>query len=502
MHPRKRTYPYAIVSTLLLSLVACGPSTPDDGPTGDDDSGASPYPYTSPTPLVTPSPTPFPDNDGDGFAANLDCNDDDPTVNPNAVETCDGIDNDCDDLIDDYDPDITENVSGTVPVWYLDRDNDGYGDPSAIAYRCTQPAGHVDRAGDCNDDDPAFNPDAVEDDCTNPNDYNCDGVTLYADDDGDGYPACVECNDQDPAIHPDAPETCDHIDNDCDGAIDDDDPDVQDRTAWYLDSDEDGFGENSSETLACFAPSAQYRDTPGDCNDQDPTFFPGAPLGCDDRDHDCDGLVDNDADGDGFADPYCGGGDCDDTNPSAHPDDGSCALAIDVLIGDNDGFGFGIPDGADLNTAEDFTSLQFDNRTSDDPDFTDFGDDLRQAGPLAWTATFDIGYRNVTGVTLMMDVAGIQDGVTDTCSQLDDRLVVDGNDVPGAFDDTDLGAYGTRRVTFDLTTLVPDVLRSAGDGILEFEFDVDRSVTLPPNCGEYFSIDFVRVSITADRTLE
>ncbi|MCC6554745.1 MAG: CotH kinase family protein, partial [Polyangiaceae bacterium] len=43
------------------------------------------------------------------------------------------------------------------------------------------------------------------------------------DEDGDGTPGCgVDCDDQDPAVHPGAPEVCNGMDDDCDGAIDDD----------------------------------------------------------------------------------------------------------------------------------------------------------------------------------------------------------------------------------------------------------------------------------------
>ncbi len=54
---------------------------------------------------------PLVDNDGDGYTSNIDCNDNDPTINPSAVEgpfgnvTCsDGKDNNCDHLIDAADP--------------------------------------------------------------------------------------------------------------------------------------------------------------------------------------------------------------------------------------------------------------------------------------------------------------------------------------------------------------------------------------------------------------
>lgn len=44
------------------------------------------------------------DADGDGFGINCapgeDCDDDDPAINPGAAETCDGVDDNCDDMID------------------------------------------------------------------------------------------------------------------------------------------------------------------------------------------------------------------------------------------------------------------------------------------------------------------------------------------------------------------------------------------------------------------
>ena len=50
----------------------------------------------------------------------LDCNDEDPDINPDAAEICDEVDNDCDDLIDEDDEDIED-----ATLWYADDDADG-----------------------------------------------------------------------------------------------------------------------------------------------------------------------------------------------------------------------------------------------------------------------------------------------------------------------------------------------------------------------------------------
>ena len=217
------------------------------------------------------------DNDYDGWNELLDCDDNDASVHPEAVELCDEKDNDCDGVIDE-DVDPSEGTTG-----YLDDDGDGFGDSGDSQTFCGElDEGYVLETGDCDDTDPEVNPDAVED-CTNGIDDDCDGtVDNASDNDGDGVTDCDgDCDDDDPDVFPGAAEECNGIDDDCDGAIDEDFP------------DEDGDG-----IPACA----------GDCDDDDATTFPGAEEVCDGADNDCDGLVDEeiDADGDGFVND-CGG---------------------------------------------------------------------------------------------------------------------------------------------------------------------------------------------------
>ena len=59
------------------------------------------------------------DYDADGFDSTVDCDDSNSTINPNAVELCDGFDNDCDGEIDE----------GVLNLFYQDLDMDGFGNP-------------------------------------------------------------------------------------------------------------------------------------------------------------------------------------------------------------------------------------------------------------------------------------------------------------------------------------------------------------------------------------
>ena len=69
------------------------------------------------------------------------------------------------------------------------------------------------------------------------------------DNDGDGVAAADDCDDADAAVHPGATEVCDSLDNDCDGATDEDGP------IRYADSDGDGHGDVNTAQATCDAPA-------------------------------------------------------------------------------------------------------------------------------------------------------------------------------------------------------------------------------------------------------
>ena len=272
-----------------------------------------------------------------------DCLDTDPDVHPEAAESCNDIDDDCDDLVDADDPDVDPSEA----VWYRDRDSDGYGDEAATITTCTTGAGYVHTVGDCDDYAATVSPSAPE--VCDYQDNDCDGYvddtdldvsgmsTWYDDVDGDGFGdaadtrfACfapshyvsdaTDCDDGDGAVNPDAEEVCDGVDNDCDSDVDDADPSVSAGVATYTDGDGDGFGDSGTATTACSPPVSNVY-VAGDCDDAQMSAYPGAPeVWYDGIDGDCDGGCDFDQDGDGDdADGY-DGGDCDDGDPDVNPE--------------------------------------------------------------------------------------------------------------------------------------------------------------------------------------
>ena len=185
------------------------------------------------------------DADGDGYTADVDCDDANPLVHTSSLESCNGFDDDCDGLVDESDDVLLDSL--TV---FPDVDGDGYGAGDGITV-CEPMTGYVEQSGDCDDGDPEVFPLAGEqcnerdDDCDGEIDENPpDAAFWFPDSDGDGFGAVIgavraceqpsgfvangdDCDDLDPAHNPNTPEVCDGQDNDCDGLIDDEDPDLQ-----------------------------------------------------------------------------------------------------------------------------------------------------------------------------------------------------------------------------------------------------------------------------------
>ena len=349
------------------------------------------------------------DHDGDGYGvtadslclcastgeytatASGDCNDDDSGVHPTASESCNGVDDNCDGATD------PANADGCTP-WYLDKDGDSYGSfLSASKCLCTGVSGYASTGGDCNDGDSGVHPGATE--VCNGKDDDCDGskdpldtqgcVNWYVDGDNDGYGQsklfeCLcqgegifstnvggDCNDGVTAIHPGAFESCNNVDDNCDGSTDE-----GVIFTYFHDGDTDGYGSGAGSLLC--APNATFSSLfSTDCDDGNSNIHPGASEMCNKLDDDCNGVTDDnlasapyysDGDGDGYGVGagvfQCGpigkvsatnDGDCNDSASGIHPNatevcngiDDNCDGSTDEGLGasvwflDSDGDGYG-----------------------------------------------------------------------------------------------------------------------------------------------------------------
>ena len=336
--------------------------------------------------VVLDDSSPPEDADGDGFDALEDCDDNDPAVNPGSTEVCNGIDDDCNDAIDD----------GVGDTWYQDADGDTYGNASGATTACEAPDGFVADDTDCDDSSAEVFPGAGEqcDDIDN----DCDGeidedvlTSWFEDVDGDTYGDAAstledcdppegwvaddtDCDDSDAAAFPGNPEVCDEADNDCNGEIDE-----GVTSTFYEDADGDAYG-TSDSAEACALPEG-YAEVDGDCDDSRAAVNPGATELCNGADDDCDGDIDeddaadagtwySDSDGDGYGDASTGSvhcdaasgevadaSDCDDSDSDVYPGadeycdstdsdcdgdtDDSDALDADTWYADADGDGYG-----------------------------------------------------------------------------------------------------------------------------------------------------------------
>jgi hypothetical protein len=198
-----------------------------------------------------------PDNDHDGHTVATDCNDNNPSINPAAAESCDGHDNDCDGTVDEACPTCT------------DADNDGFK---------AQPS--CGTAVDCNDGKATINPAASE--LCDGIDNNCNGTIdegFHLDTDEQNCGSCgfvCPAGDLAPLCnagvcrHPFLEEVCNGIDDDGNSFIDD-----------GLGIVTCGVGACRTQVAACLEGLPQ-------------TCTPSAPANevCNGVDDDCDGTTD------------------------------------------------------------------------------------------------------------------------------------------------------------------------------------------------------------------
>lgn len=200
--------------------------------------------------------------------------------NANVIEVCNGVDDTCEGNVDEG----------------CDQDADGYCNPTMQTAQ-----GAICIPSDCNDADATVHPNAVET-CNNVDD-NCNGVT----DDGigkgdacsDGKGVCkmtgtkVCANDGSVVCSVSADlskqlnaEICNGLDDTCDGVTDE-----------GCDDDKDGY----CDVLITYTAGASCQ--PGDCNDSDVTVHPGATEVCNAVDDNCNSSTDEGCDDD--ADGWC-----------------------------------------------------------------------------------------------------------------------------------------------------------------------------------------------------
>lgn len=299
-------------------------------------------------------------SNGDTLICGNDCDDLRGNVNVSATEVCDGVDNNCNDMVDE----------GVALSGFVDGDRDGHGDPAQPIQQCAGSVGFSSLGDDCNDASASQHPgqlelcDSVDNDCDTEVDEAENSVPWYPDTDGDGFgsaegPVVVsctpvsghslldsDCNDQNAGVNPAAAEACDGVDNDCNGEAD-----FRLGPNDFEDDDGDGLVDIRCGPLGI------------DCDDRDPATGPGTPERCDGRDNDCDQRIDEDSDGriwfrdldgDAFGSADSGttvscsaipgfqqqSGDCADTDPTRFPG------ASEQCNGIDDNCNFQIDDGA------------------------------------------------------------------------------------------------------------------------------------------------------------
>jgi hypothetical protein len=97
-----------------------------------------------------------------------------------------------------------------------------------------------------------------------------------------------DCDDANPNAHPTATEACDGFDNDCDGLEDE-----GLTVTLYRDADGDLHGTVNVPMVGCPGLTLGYSASSSDCDDGDASIHVGAAETCNERDDDCDTMIDD-----------------------------------------------------------------------------------------------------------------------------------------------------------------------------------------------------------------
>jgi hypothetical protein len=215
------------------------------------------------------------DDDNDGDPDLTDCAPHDAKISSLASEACNGKDDDCD-------GDVDEEGALKCLTYYLDGDQDGFG--TAQSKCLCAPAGDylAVKPGDCNPEDEAVYPGQIE--ACNGVDDDCDDALDegFPDLDEDGMADCVDDDDDGDGVG-DVEDNCPNLPN-----------------GGQSDLDDDGMGDACDDDI-----DGDGALNPDDCDPADPLRAPGLDEICDGLDNNCNGDVD-----DGLGETTCGLGSC------------------------------------------------------------------------------------------------------------------------------------------------------------------------------------------------